>query len=129
MLTYGEKLKSPKWQKRRLQVMGRDKFKCLLCGDYESELHVHHTKYFNEPWNVPTAFLKTVCHQCHWAVEMAKKYDADFPLKSVKRINENCIVVLLYKNASLFIDVTEKKVIMWCFNDLIHEVHNSLVNE
>jgi 5-methylcytosine-specific restriction endonuclease McrA len=31
--TYSELLKSPKWQKKRLEIMSRDKFTCKKCGD------------------------------------------------------------------------------------------------
>lgn len=41
-LSYAEQLKHPNWQRRRLQIMERDGFKCANCGDSESQLHVHH---------------------------------------------------------------------------------------
>lgn len=52
-LTYSDKLKSPKWQKKRLEIMKRDKFACKLCGDTETQLHVHHKEYINgnDPWD------------------------------------------------------------------------------
>ena len=33
IMNYSEQLKSPKWQKKRLEIMQRDKFTCQLCGD------------------------------------------------------------------------------------------------
>lgn len=62
---YSEKLRSPKWQKRRLEILSRDNFTCKLCGDEETELHIHHEKYVGEPWEAPVEFLKTACKDCH----------------------------------------------------------------
>lgn len=38
---YLEKLKDPRWQKRRLEIFQRDEFTCQVCFDTESTLHVH----------------------------------------------------------------------------------------
>ena len=40
--TYSQKLRDPKWQKKRLEVLQRDEFCCQLCNDKETELHIHH---------------------------------------------------------------------------------------
>lgn len=63
--SYGDKLKHPKWQRRRLEVLQRDNFTCTICGDTESTLHVHHEVYSGEPWDAPLDKLKTVCEDCH----------------------------------------------------------------
>lgn len=65
MATYSEKLKHPKWQKKRLQVLNRDKFTCQECGDKESTLHVHHIAYHTNPWDTPLNLLITLCANCH----------------------------------------------------------------
>ena len=44
-MTYWEKLKSPEWQKKRLEIMHRDNFMCVCCLSTENELHVHHHYY------------------------------------------------------------------------------------
>lgn len=68
MRTYAEKLKDPRWQKRRLEVLQRDGFKCLVCGTETETLHVHHLAYFRgEPWDTPTSYLETLCWLCHAA--------------------------------------------------------------
>lgn len=64
-MTYSNKLKSPKWQKKRLDILNRDSFTCQMCGDTETELHVHHNKYIGEPYNTPDEFLQTFCKHCH----------------------------------------------------------------
>lgn len=43
--SYSEKLKDPRWQKKRLEVMESNEFCCEMCGDNESTLHVHHKEY------------------------------------------------------------------------------------
>lgn len=65
--SYGEKLRSPKWQKRRLEILNRDQFTCRLCGDKESQLHVHHLRYEKgaDPWDYNNGSLVTVCENCH----------------------------------------------------------------
>jgi 5-methylcytosine-specific restriction endonuclease McrA len=66
-ITYSEKLKHPFWQKKRLEVMARDKFTCLGCGATTTTLHVHHTSYTKglNPWEYPLDVLKTLCEVCH----------------------------------------------------------------
>lgn len=64
-MTYSEKLKDPRWQKKRLQILDRDEFACKYCGNENLELHVHHLKYFNNPWDIENKFLVTICVICH----------------------------------------------------------------
>ncbi len=60
-------LRDPRWQRKRLEVMRRDDFKCRGCGDRESELQVHHRRYNRDgkPWEVSDSALVTLCHKCH----------------------------------------------------------------
>lgn len=69
--SYSQKLKSPKWQKKRLEVLSRDEFKCTLCGNDQLTLHVHHHSYekTRNPWDSPLEELTTYCHVCHEMVE------------------------------------------------------------
>lgn len=65
---YAQKLRDPRWQRRRLEVMQRDNFTCQECGDDTHTLHVHHTKYVGgNPWDTPSEFLVTICEACHKA--------------------------------------------------------------
>jgi 5-methylcytosine-specific restriction endonuclease McrA len=67
-MTYADKLKSPKWQKRRLEIMQRDMFRCRRCGSDDKQLHVHHIYYdkeYKEPWDYPDHLLTTICNDCH----------------------------------------------------------------
>jgi hypothetical protein len=73
MKTYSEKLKDPRWQRKRLKIMQRDDFTCTLCGDSKSTLNVHHWEYKGEPWDVDNDNLSTVCVTCHELIELRKK--------------------------------------------------------
>jgi len=66
-MTYADKLKDPRWQKKRLAILERDGWKCMSCGDKESTLHVHHIFYLSgkEPWEIPNGLLITFCERCH----------------------------------------------------------------
>lgn len=55
--------------------MNRDRFKCKLCKDETSTLHVHHLKYEDDlPWMIDDKYLVTLCEHCHESVEYFKKY-------------------------------------------------------
>lgn len=65
--TYSEKLRDPRWQKRRLEVLSRDNFQCLFCDSKVCELQVHHKVYRKgaEPWDYDLDDLVTACAECH----------------------------------------------------------------
>ena len=56
---------SPRWQKLRLEAMNRDVWKCVNCGDNDSQLHVHHKRYAGRCWESTLEDLQTLCRQCH----------------------------------------------------------------
>ena len=64
-MIYSDKLRSPLWQRRRLEIMQRDGFRCSACGDDKNTLNVHHLWYSGEPWDVPDEALETLCENCH----------------------------------------------------------------
>lgn len=64
-LAYRDKLNDPRWQKKRLRALERDDFTCQRCGEKNKPLHVHHKRYRGEPWDVPDAWLETLCEDCH----------------------------------------------------------------
>lgn len=67
--TYSQKLKDPRWQRRRLEILERDNFTCQYCNDSEHELHVHHWSYSTNPWETDADDLTTLCKQCHYIIE------------------------------------------------------------
>jgi hypothetical protein len=65
-MTYSEKLKDPRWQKKRLEILERDEFTCRDCGSKDKTLHVHHCHYERgDPWNAHDGLLMTLCEGCH----------------------------------------------------------------
>lgn len=68
-MTYSEKLKDPRWQRKRLAILDRDNFTCQHCQDTTKTLHVHHLDYLHgkEPWDYDDTFLLTLCEDCHQA--------------------------------------------------------------
>ena len=64
---YLTKLKDPRWQRLRLEVMQRDGWTCRSCGDKTTTLNVHHLFYAKSgnPWDVPPSGLLTLCEPCH----------------------------------------------------------------
>lgn len=70
---YSEKLKDPRWQRKRLEVMQRDNFTCCDCNASDKELHVHHCFYSKgDPWETRETLLMTLCWQCH---EVRQKHE------------------------------------------------------
>ena len=72
-MTYQEKLRDPRWQRKRTEIFLRDDFTCQICGTKKVELHVHH-KYYNgkDPWDIENEALTTLCKNCHSLEEMFK---------------------------------------------------------
>jgi hypothetical protein len=64
---YAQKLKDPRWQKKRLEILNRDEWACQKCYDDESMLTVHHRRYLpdKDPWDYPDGLLITLCESCH----------------------------------------------------------------
>lgn len=64
---YAEKLKDPRWQKKRLEVLNDRDWSCELCHDKESTLHVHHKRYEKgfEPWEYDLDIYAVLCENCH----------------------------------------------------------------
>lgn len=67
--SYSDKLKDPRWQKKRLEILTRDNFTCQnrICSDTKNTLHVHHITedYDIEPWEHEDDDLITLCEECH----------------------------------------------------------------
>lgn len=74
---YRSKLLDPRWQKMRLEVLSRDDWKCICCGEKSETLHAHHTYYDQSsegPWDYPAASIVTLCASCHEAEHQAKRH-------------------------------------------------------
>jgi hypothetical protein len=84
--SYYEKLRDPRWQKKRLEIMERDGFECTDCGSTTKPLNVHHGYYEKgkDPWEYPANSLTTLCEDCHKQVsglilEINKRLPASTP--------------------------------------------------
>lgn len=84
-MNYSDKLKDPRWQRKRLTILNRDGWKCAECGVENRTLHVHHKRYSGEPWESPDADLITMCAGCHQLEEEIGKQN---PL--IKQFADKC---------------------------------------
>jgi len=73
-MDYIELLKSPMWQRKRLEIFNRDGFKCRFCGNDHLQIHVHHLIYLpnKKPWEYSDEYLITLCQACHIDEEKLK---------------------------------------------------------
>ncbi|MEJ6980552.1 hypothetical protein WG906_08835 [Pedobacter sp. P351] len=70
--TYGALLFDPRWRSKRVEILERDKHRCILCDSNQS-LQVHHRQYhfieeqqqFKAPWDYADNLLITLCEKCH----------------------------------------------------------------
>lgn len=66
-MTYSQKLRDPRWQKKRLLILERDGWKCQCCGATDKNLQVHHVYYAKrDPWDYPDNAYQTLCEDCHF---------------------------------------------------------------
>lgn len=72
---YRQKLKDPRWQKKRLEVFQRAGWKCEACGEETETLHVHHLAYRGEPWEAKDEDLESLCAECH---DLREQFDLLF---------------------------------------------------
>lgn len=107
-MSYSEKLKSPKWQKKRLEILNRDNFTCTCCGDKKTELHGHHLKYTKEPYDAPNEDLETLCKNCHLIKTIWSKSGVSTFILHGKKSIDKIIVYKLSDGSVFFIDFSEE---------------------
>jgi len=95
--TYAEKLRDPRWQKKRLQILERDEWTCQDCKDTESTLHVHHFYYERgkNPWEYPDKHLITLCKPCH-------EWQEETQLEVLKRISDHKFTIWYHLSGTDF---------------------------
>ena len=66
-MTYKDQIKHPKWQRKRLEIMKRDKFQCTICHCKEKQLQIHHLYYLPNTmiWDYDNECYRTVCNIHH----------------------------------------------------------------
>lgn len=74
-MRYADQLKSPKWQRRRLEILQRADFMCEMCGTGERTLHVHHRRYSGRrtAWEYGDHELVALCDECHVKAHATKE--------------------------------------------------------
>lgn len=67
MSSYSEKLRDPRWQRRRLEIMQLALFQCQRCATIDVPLNIHHIVYRRgaEPWDYDDEDLACLCEDCH----------------------------------------------------------------
>ena len=65
--SYSDKLKDPRWQKKRLEVLQSAGFRCESCFTIEDALNVHHIYYEKDraPWDYSDDAYLVLCDKCH----------------------------------------------------------------
>jgi 5-methylcytosine-specific restriction endonuclease McrA len=73
---YWEKLRDPRWQRKRTEIMQRDNYTCRYCQSTENTLNVHHRVYRKgkSPWEYEDDVFVTLCESCHETAEVYKNY-------------------------------------------------------
>jgi len=107
--SYNELLKSPHWQRKRLEIMERDDFQCQCCLSMDKTLAVHHMWYKNNkmPWEYPLDALITLCDDCHKEIHEQIKKDVLSHHFLSKLFCINIVWIVIYKKA-LFNFINEK---------------------
>lgn len=117
-LSYAEMLKDPRWQKKRLEVMQRDGFRCQHCLSEDKPLQVHHLVYDKDkkPWEYDNNQLITLCEDCHQdETEYSRYLYTDFQ-----------VFVRDFKLTGLSLPVLCN--MLNCFSDVFH-AYNTKTNE
>lgn len=95
--SYKDQLKSPLWQKKRLEIMSRDNFTCQICLDTEETLNVHHKSYDKnvKAWEYGNDRLVTLCETCHERLTFHLKEnpdDSNFNVLKIKTKAGNTVI-------------------------------------
>ena len=105
MSWYTDLFKHKRWQKKRLEVLQRDNWKCAHCtmlgSDSEednSTLHIHHRYYKGkrQPWEYPLESLVTLCAECHEKEEKRLKV---IPDQLIQAMREACCGAFEFQTA------------------------------
>jgi len=95
--TYWEKLRLPQWQRKRQDIMTRDNYTCVSCGDNTKTLNVHHKTYRKgaDPWDYDDENFVTYCEDCHCNFHAEKdflmmKVDSPWTLRKLAQVALFC---------------------------------------
>ena len=137
-MTYRDRLLDPRWQKKRLEIMDRDGFKCGYCPNTHITLHVHHKYYLPnaDPWDYPNEALITLCENCHIIEEELKSCQGDFirMLQKIGFLNahfEQCATrgkMLDFKDVYSFFSLGDNKLFLDEFRTLVSKHRQFLID-
>lgn len=91
-MSYTEQLRSPLWQKKRLEIMQRDNFTCHRCLSKDKTLNVHHVTYAKnkKAWEYSDSNYITFCEDCHKLEHSINEYfDVSFIRFTDKCVTES----------------------------------------
>jgi len=110
-MKYSDKLKDPRWQKKRLEIFQRDDWGCVRCQNDKITLHIHHKEYIagKDPWEYLDSDLETLCELCH-AKENSKIIQIETFLKTLN-IKFAIIPLGLYDQSDVGYSI-----LLWGFN-------------
>ena len=74
-MNYSEQLKDRRWLSRRVDILKRDKHRCVICGYFGPKVNVHHLKYTGYAWDAPDEDLITLYCGCHRTTHMPEIRD------------------------------------------------------
>lgn len=128
-MAYSDKLKDPRWQKKRLEIMNRDNWTCKLCGDKGSPLQVHHLEYSRNgnPWDVEDKHLTTLCDHCHLEVEKARVAGQKISMVH-KTISNKKTTMIVLTNTSILLMVYDKQKNYVCGGSLSADQQDSILS-
>jgi len=111
-MTYSDKLRDPRWQRKRLEIMQRDGFACRDCGDDSATLHVHHCLYRKdaEPWENDASELRTLCAKCHEERPWVEKDAVERFKKLMAKMDQEAIQNLRFEIKEIADDVDSKDI-------------------
>lgn len=127
--SYSEKLKSPKWQKKRLMIFERDKWTCQCCGDKDTSLNVHHKKYVGEPWDCPDEYLVTICEDCHEIISTQKLDMAQGPVEVRKLQRPTHVTYFCLNHEGVMLFMREPGKPIECHGATSHEVMRYVMHD
>lgn len=141
-MSYAEKLKDPRWQKKRIKILERDSWACQCCFNTEAELQVHHRVYRGgDPWEIDNKYLVTLCKKCHENESQTDVYKRFvIELKTIFMADDVHILLEGFKNTplhghpSLFAGsinwlLTDKDMIQKVYTDYIKSISKKKAND
>jgi len=96
---YQAKLKDPRWNLKRLEVLEACDFTCTRCRRSGVPLEVHHIAYKprTEPWEYPTSNFEALCPRCHSDHHDAFRPEAPMPADQVLAAARNIVSTIAAK--------------------------------